>query len=251
MTSLARHNSQNVAGELSANSSTSSLSMEETPPQHNGTPPEYEALVQSARLHQKFNIQPREDEGCEKLPPYSCAISLENVFMRKVELEGAVHRAHDRNWYRVYATLQGTALTFHKWKGKGVFSKQPDRLNENPDFPAGTKKGSFLRSYNLQHADAGIAVDYFKYVSSLCDLVWGMLIVGKKTLCDKSSCRNRSVPPLVHENRNVCSVATIPLRGHRPRASSRRPRNTPRSLDPPTTTQTHTSDIQGRCAGPR
>jgi hypothetical protein len=164
MTSTARDN-DGIASQLSANSSTSSLSMDEPRPLTSSTPPEYEALV-SAHLRHKFDVQPREDEGCEKLPPYSCAISLQTVFMRKIELEGAIHPAHDRTWYRVYATLQGTALTFHKWKGKGVFSKQPDRRGEDPDFPAGTKKGSFLRSYNLQHADAGIAVDYFKYVVS-------------------------------------------------------------------------------------
>jgi hypothetical protein len=164
MIPLAQGDGSHVASSLSLNASTSTVSMEETPPQQAGNPPEYEALAQSPRLQQKFNIQPREDEGCEKLPPYSCAISLENVFMRKLELEGAVHRAHDRNWYRVYATLQGTALSFHKYKGKGMFGKVDSGRDHCPDFPAGTKRGQFLRSYNLQHADVGIAADYFKYV---------------------------------------------------------------------------------------
>jgi len=133
--------------------------------QHKGSPPEYDALISSARLQRKFNIQPRDDEGCEALPPYSCAISLENVFMKKNELEGAVHRSHDRNWHRVFVKLQGTALTFHKYKGSRVMESVLRDGSLNADMPDKRKKGSFLRSYNLQHADVGIAADYVKFVS--------------------------------------------------------------------------------------
>ena len=127
-------------------------------------PPSYDAdaILQSPYSRRKFNIQPREDEGRETLPPYSSEISLENVFERKVELEGAIHRASDRNWYRVYATLQGTALTFHKSKS-GYFSAWSSDSGRSDEVAEG-KKGPFLKSYNLQHADVGIAADYFKYV---------------------------------------------------------------------------------------
>jgi len=121
-------------------------------------PPDYDAFLESPSLRRRFNIQPREDEGREILPPYSSAISLRAVFLRKMELEGAVHRAQNRNWYRVFVTLQGTALTFHKCKVPGMFGKS----RSSPDFPAGTTKGSLLQSYNLQHADVGIAADYLK-----------------------------------------------------------------------------------------
>jgi hypothetical protein len=121
-------------------------------------PPDYDALLESPSLRRRFNIQPREDEGREVLPPYSSAISLQAVFLRKMELEGAVHRAQNRNWYRVFVTLQGTALTFHKCKVPGMFVKS----RASPDFPAGTTKGPLLQSYNLQHADVGIAADYVK-----------------------------------------------------------------------------------------
>ena len=152
--------------------SSSRVSMEEYYDQHDeqpiepsvdqlDSPPSYDALIQSPS-RRKFNIQPREDEGRETLPPYSSAISLESVFMKKMEFEGAVHRAHDRNWYRVYVTLQGTALTFHKFKSSGVFARPEDGRKCTPDFPAGSKKGHFLRSYSLQHADVGVAADYFK-----------------------------------------------------------------------------------------
>ena len=134
-----------------------------TPPE---APPSYEEFLDSPYLRRRFgSIQPREDEGREALPPYSSAISLENVFMRKMELEGAVHQAHDRNWYKVMVTLQGTALTFHRCKSGGLFGGVLDGKKHSPDFPSGVTRGAFLRSYNLQHADVGIAADYVKYVS--------------------------------------------------------------------------------------
>lgn len=118
-------------------------------------PPSYDALLDAPALlrKHKYNIQPREDEGREVLPPYSTAISLENVFLKKMELEDAVHKASDRNWHKVLVTLQGTALQFHKYKSSALFK---------PDSPAMSKKGRFLQSYNLQYADVGIAADYVK-----------------------------------------------------------------------------------------
>ncbi|KAM0136693.1 hypothetical protein ACHAP3_004441 [Botrytis cinerea] len=126
------------------------------------SPPSYDASVRSQNMRNRLNIQPREDEGREILPGYSAGISLENVFMRKMEMQGAIHRASDRNWYRVYATLQGTLLTFHKAKGSGVFGLELGDRKSTPDLPAGTKRGNLLGSYNLQHAEVGIAADYVK-----------------------------------------------------------------------------------------
>jgi hypothetical protein len=128
-------------------------------------PPSYEPLLQIPTPRRKFNIQPREDEGREVLPGYSCAISLESVFLRKLELEGAVHRAYDRNWYKVFVTLQGTALTLHKYKNKGLFTKAEREKKSSRDLPAGAKRGHLLKSYNLQHAEVGVAADYLKYIS--------------------------------------------------------------------------------------
>lgn len=113
----------------------------------------------------KLGVQPREEEGREILPPYSSDISLENVFTRKMELEGAVRKATDKNWNRVFATLQGTLLTFYKYKTTGVFGTRPEFLDDCPDLPVEGKKGEVIRSYNLHSADAGIAADYTKYVS--------------------------------------------------------------------------------------
>lgn len=135
-------------------------------------PPSYDAAAAATAAaprspprnfsHKLAPVQPREDEGHEELPAYSTSICLENVFLRKSELEGAVHRAYDRNWWKEYVTLRGTLLTFHRCK-KDYFHRAGDAKSQSsPDFPAGTRRGAFLRSYNLQHADVGVAADYVK-----------------------------------------------------------------------------------------
>lgn len=133
-------------------------------------PPSYEPLQQIPSPRRKFNIQPREDEGREELPGYSCAISLEAVFAKKLELEGAVHRAYDRNWYKVFVTLQGTALMLHKYKKGGLFEKVDGERKSTRDLPSGAKRGSLIKSYNLQHAEVGVAADYLKYIPALLHL---------------------------------------------------------------------------------
>jgi hypothetical protein len=80
--------------------------------------------------------------------------------MKKMELESAVHKARDRNWYKVFVTLQGTALTLYKIKSTRVHVK--DRPKVSADLPLSLKRGDLLKSYNLQHADVGIAADYVK-----------------------------------------------------------------------------------------
>jgi hypothetical protein len=125
-------------------------------------PPSYDALIPPPSWRRRFNVQPREDEGRETLPAYSSYISLENIFEKKMELEEAVHKAQDRNWYKVWVTLQGTALTFHKCKSEGFFHRSEGRRKPNVDFPAGQKQMPLIRGYNLQHADVGIAADYVK-----------------------------------------------------------------------------------------
>lgn len=159
-----RHSLVMGAGRVALGPNCTQLEPPEEPPL-DVPPPPYDATLPIpllSNLRRKFNVQPREDEGQEVLPPYSCAISLENVFLRKMELEGAVHRAHDRNWNLVVATLQGTALTFHKSKTGNVFAKIEGGTRKH-DNPAGVKRAQVIRSYNLQHAEVGVAADYTKY----------------------------------------------------------------------------------------
>ncbi|KAG8872452.1 hypothetical protein FRB97_007625 [Tulasnella sp. 331] len=57
---------------------------------------------------------PREDEGKEKLPPYSCRIHFEASVHRKMEFSGPGILSRDRAWKRVYIVLNGTELTMFK-----------------------------------------------------------------------------------------------------------------------------------------
>jgi hypothetical protein len=130
---------------------------------HVETPPSYDLAVAGLNLPpSRFKIQPREDEGCEILPEYSCSIAISAVFVRKMEVECAVHKAHDRNWYKVHVELQGTALKIYKTKSVGVFAKEKSAPNLSPDQPPYLKRGELIRTYNLQHADSGSAADYIK-----------------------------------------------------------------------------------------
>jgi hypothetical protein len=128
------------------------------------SPPSYDIAVKGLRLPKsRLSVTPREDEGREWLPSYSCSIMIQSVFVKKMELELAVHRAHDRNWYKVFAELQGTALRFYKVKGAGLFSKDQGGATTSPDRPPWVKPGELLKSYSLLYADVGIAADYEKY----------------------------------------------------------------------------------------
>ena len=55
-------------------------------------------------------VQPREDEGRERLPLYSNVIYLKAVMPRKLEFTGPGIQAKDRKWKRVPCVLEGTSF---------------------------------------------------------------------------------------------------------------------------------------------
>ncbi len=127
-------------------------------------PPSYDVAINGLHLPTtRLKIQPREDQGREQLPAYSCSIMMRAIFSKKMELETAVHTAFDRRWYQVYAELHGTALRFYKVKSAGLFAGGggPGTSADDPPY---LKPGELLKIYSLQHADVGIAADYLKYV---------------------------------------------------------------------------------------
>jgi hypothetical protein len=130
-------------------------------------PPSYDVAINGLHLPTtRLKIEPREDQGREQLPAYSCSIMIRAIFSKKMELETAVHTAFDRKWYQVYAELQGTALRFYKVKSAGMFAGGGGP-NTSADDPPYLKPGELLKIYSLQHADVGIAADYLKYVAHL------------------------------------------------------------------------------------
>ncbi|PCH35398.1 hypothetical protein WOLCODRAFT_139886 [Wolfiporia cocos MD-104 SS10] len=67
-------------------------------------------------FHPRFMpiIQPRDEEGQERLPPYSNAIHLVAVMPRKLEFIAPGVQARDRKWRRVLCVLEGTAFRVYK-----------------------------------------------------------------------------------------------------------------------------------------
>ena len=59
-------------------------------------------------------IQPREDEGMEKLPPYVNSIHLKAILPRKMEFSKPGVQAKDRKWRRVICVLEGTMFRVYQ-----------------------------------------------------------------------------------------------------------------------------------------
>ncbi|KAG8732480.1 hypothetical protein FRC11_013345 [Ceratobasidium sp. 423] len=68
-------------------------------------PPNYNDLYPSV---------PREEEGKEKLPGYSCGIHIEAMMPRKMEFSAPGVLAKDRSWKKQYIVIHGTSLYVYK-----------------------------------------------------------------------------------------------------------------------------------------
>lgn len=113
-------------------------------------PPDYKVL---APLFPRYPIVPREEEGREPLPAYISSIRRESLAMRKPEFSSPYLPAAHRSWSSVYMSLNNTKLTLHKISRKSLSWDQ-----------YGKKEKTFnvLRSYTLQYAQVGLALDYQK-----------------------------------------------------------------------------------------
>ncbi|KAF8273468.1 hypothetical protein EI94DRAFT_1235323 [Lactarius quietus] len=69
-------------------------------------------------------IQPRDEEGCERLPRYTNDIYLRAIMLRKMEFTSPGVQARDRKWRRTLCVLEGTAFRVYKCPpaaaGKGL-----------------------------------------------------------------------------------------------------------------------------------
>lgn len=123
-------------------------------------PPEYKLHSEEEEPElppSRFKIIPREEEGREELPAYSCTLHKEAVFERKMELSNPFERADKRRWKKVYLVLHGTKLDVHKPKRTMFFEKKSKTSGET-EYTAGV----LLESYTLQLAEVGTAADYLK-----------------------------------------------------------------------------------------
>ncbi|KAF5381359.1 hypothetical protein D9615_008321 [Tricholomella constricta] len=62
----------------------------------------------------QMTIQPRDDEGHERLPPYTNGIYMRGIIPRKMEFVAAGVQAKDRKWRRVLCVVEGTALKIYQ-----------------------------------------------------------------------------------------------------------------------------------------
>ncbi|KAK9322429.1 hypothetical protein V1517DRAFT_323440 [Lipomyces orientalis] len=62
----------------------------------------------------RFPIMPREEEGCEPLPPYSSTLMRAAVLSRKLELLSPLEQAPNRSWQSVIAVLNNTQLNIYR-----------------------------------------------------------------------------------------------------------------------------------------
>jgi hypothetical protein len=69
-------------------------------------------------------IQPRDEEGCERLPCYTNDIYLRAIMPRKMEFSAPGVQSRDRKWRRTLCVLEGTAFRVYKCPpaaaGKGL-----------------------------------------------------------------------------------------------------------------------------------
>jgi hypothetical protein len=106
-------------------------------------PPSYcAAIIQHSSFHYHTFLR-------ETIPDYSCDVHMGGYLNIKTELCSPFTTSRDNNWHQVYVVLHGTQLNIYQVK-KSLF-----RCGRQ-------MPGKLLRTYSLQHAEAGIACDWNK-----------------------------------------------------------------------------------------
>ena len=77
-------------------------------------PPAYHSVYIRPGLQAGQIVFPREEEGKEGLPDYTCAVHFEAYMPRKMEFTAPTVQAKDRAWKRQYVVLHGTAIKIYK-----------------------------------------------------------------------------------------------------------------------------------------
>lgn len=87
--------------------------------------------------------------AAEKLPGYFCTTHFEGFLDMRTEYTAPFMLSNDTAWHPVFVVLHGTQLHLHRVK-KSLFKSRVQR------------QGRLIRTYSLQHAEVGIAVDWRK-----------------------------------------------------------------------------------------
>ncbi|GAA5959993.1 hypothetical protein JCM3765_006127 [Sporobolomyces pararoseus] len=78
-------------------------------------PPAYTSIARQPGFGPRQDVQPREEEGKEGLPQYTCSIHIEGFMPRKMEFTSPGVQAKDRAWKRQYIVLHGTSIKVYKY----------------------------------------------------------------------------------------------------------------------------------------
>ncbi|GAA6016524.1 hypothetical protein JCM11491_002350 [Sporobolomyces phaffii] len=78
-------------------------------------PPAYTSIARQPGFGPRQDVQPREEEGKEGLPQYTCSIHIEGFMPRKMEFTAPGMQAKDRAWKRQYIVLHGTSIKVYKY----------------------------------------------------------------------------------------------------------------------------------------
>ncbi|KAH9073023.1 hypothetical protein EDB83DRAFT_153883 [Lactarius deliciosus] len=90
-------------------------------------------------------IQPRDEEGCERLPRYTNDIYLRAIMPRKMEFSAPGVQARDRKWRRTLCVLEGTSFRVYKCPpaaaGKGLIGNLWEKTVGVGDIASPTQTG--------------------------------------------------------------------------------------------------------------
>lgn len=162
-------------------------------------PPVYHTVYSRPGANQI--VVPREDEGREKLPNYTCSVHIEGYYPRKVEFSSPNVQCKDRAWKRQYFVLHGTSIKIFKydlrthpiegeedWSQIAANEVGTDETNlffhegeygdpsasgnvgfmheakakAKSKLPSNHSVNAVVREYSLQNAESGLAADYVK-----------------------------------------------------------------------------------------
>lgn len=111
--------------------------------------PPFYATAASGRYRPRLGRQPT--DGLEKLPKYSCSVSLETPVDVHFEQATPFDQFKKQQWVQAYVVLSGSLLRIHTLRKAtpGILTMSNER----------NQAGRLIRAYSMQHAEIGIAAD--------------------------------------------------------------------------------------------
>jgi hypothetical protein len=111
-------------------------------------------------------IVPRDDEGKEELPSYSCAVHIEGWMPRKMEFTMPGQQSTNRTWKRQYIVLHGTSLKICRSdpeakSGRAVSVAPTAIRSDSRQSLASSQRSSFSRS-RTSISSSSTSVDSFR-----------------------------------------------------------------------------------------